>query len=176
LLFYGEARFRRDLTQRNLGALRREGFQPARRHPSASRHRYPSRALTDDELEELYEQNPGHVNNGNGYHSDGHALGGKPLRSRVRREASSEHEDHAPGGRRGVRREYSNEKHAHREHTTTQRSLSAPPVRIGALVPQGRADQVCVVLRAFRACKLPVVSCILTLVLTRHAAGCKSEL
>ena len=50
--FDGEARFRRDRTQRHLGALRREGFQPARRHPSASRHRYHQRAYTDDELDD----------------------------------------------------------------------------------------------------------------------------
>lgn len=52
LQFDGEARLRRERTQRNLGALRREGFQPARRHPSAARHRYNQRAHTDDELDE----------------------------------------------------------------------------------------------------------------------------
>ena len=50
--FDGEAREKRDRTQRNLGALRREGFQPARRHPSAARHRYHQHAYTDDELDE----------------------------------------------------------------------------------------------------------------------------
>ena len=50
--FDGEARFQRDRTQRNLGALRREGFQPARRHPSASRHIYHQRAHTDDEVDD----------------------------------------------------------------------------------------------------------------------------
>jgi hypothetical protein len=39
LTFDGEERFRRVRQERTLGALRREGFQPARRHPSASRRR-----------------------------------------------------------------------------------------------------------------------------------------
>ena len=53
--FDGEARFRRDRVQRSRGYLRREGFHPARRHPSAARHRYQQRAHTDDELnDELY--------------------------------------------------------------------------------------------------------------------------
>jgi hypothetical protein len=50
--FDGEARFRRDRAQRSRGYLRREGFQPARRHPSAARHRYQQRAHTDDELDD----------------------------------------------------------------------------------------------------------------------------
>jgi hypothetical protein len=50
--FDGEARFRADRAKRNLGALAREGFQPARRHPSAARSRYHQRAYTDDELDD----------------------------------------------------------------------------------------------------------------------------
>jgi hypothetical protein len=50
--FDGEARFRRDRAQRSRGYLRREGFQPARRHPSAARHRYQQHAQTDDELDD----------------------------------------------------------------------------------------------------------------------------
>ena len=34
--FDGEARFKQDRSKSTLGALRREGFQPARRHPSAA--------------------------------------------------------------------------------------------------------------------------------------------
>jgi hypothetical protein len=37
--FDGEERYRSVRKERHLGALRREGFQPARRHPSASRRR-----------------------------------------------------------------------------------------------------------------------------------------
>lgn len=117
--FDGEARLRYDRTQRNMGALRREGFQPARRHPSAAR-RYQQRAHTDDELD----------NELDGPHRQRsfEQIGG------VRSEYSNE-----------MRREYSNECVGQREQhdsSKAHRSLSAPPVRIGAVIPHGNSDQV----------------------------------
>ena len=70
--FDGEARFKQDRSKSTLGALRREGFQPARRHPSAARNRYlQQRAQTDDELDD----EPMMITRGGatGYYSDGQA-------------------------------------------------------------------------------------------------------
>ena len=121
--FDGEARLRRDRTMRNLGALRREGFQPARRHPSASRHRYHQRGHTDDELEQ----------------NSADLLGTVSI-PRLRTENSSEQLG-------GVRREYSNERlGTELDASNVTRSRSAPPVRVGCVIPapNSGADQVCV--------------------------------
>ena len=117
--FDGEARLRYDRTQRNMGALRREGFQPARRHPSAAR-RYPQRAHTDDELDDELDEP--------------HRQRSSERIGRVRREYSNE-----------MRREYSNEcvsQSEQHESSKAHRSLSAPPVRFGAVIPHGNSDQV----------------------------------
>ena len=132
--FDGEARFKQDRSKSTLGALRREGFQPARRHPSAARNRYlQQRAQTDDELDD----EPMMITRGGatGYYSDGQAgntrrLVRVPI---VRREPSGELDEsfRAASKARGLRQEHSNENLGKRATVAVRstRSLSAPPVR-----------------------------------------------
>ena len=123
LHFDGEARHLRDRNQQTLGALRREGFQPARRHPSAVRHRYKEGAQTDDELGE----EP--------------CCGVSRQRSLDRIEGVRRD----GGAERTVRREYSNESVGQRKQEAQKwkRSLSAPPVRVRVVIPEPSTEQVC---------------------------------
>ena len=142
--FDGEARFRRDRVQRSRGYLRREGFQPARRHPSAARHRYQQRAHTDDELDD---ESYGKTASATLCPMLGPLLTRFARAGGVRRQGSNEYFARVRGQNSserigGVRREFSNE-NLDKPEAHGHRSLSAPPVRTtGAVVPDGSAEQV----------------------------------
>jgi len=75
---------------------------------------------------------------GHGYHSDGQTLACRRMHCESRPELNQNSAEQLGG----VRREYSNEKmsRTQAEAARAQRSLSAPPVRIGAVLSQ--SDQV----------------------------------
>lgn len=114
--FDGVERYKQQLKERHLGALRREGFQPARRHPSASRRRYK-------EAPEFC--------------SDGVYLGGSELRPQDSGEMTLRKQHHIPTAAAPQQGGYSSGSNAPRGSASVepsgtvrhQRSRSAPPVR-----------------------------------------------